>query len=131
FGTEPSEYDLPSTVRRAKYPAIVDVGDNRLGYMPFREARDAWDINCDVAGAELGSVFFDENGVFHFWKWQTMLDKQENPVRTLTLDQIEGLSLTSSLDSVRNVITVQAGSRRGIYGVVYVADDPDQFYIPA
>src|SRR5690606_27068407 len=108
-----------SSIVPAKYPAVLDLGVNRLGYTPYIEARDGWDIICDVAGAEFGSVFFDENGVFRFWNWNTMLSKQSNRVRTFTLDQVEGLNLTTSLDSIRNVITVQASSRPAIDGKGY------------
>src|SRR5690606_11741159 len=65
-----------------------------------------------------------------FWNWDTMLEKQEEPVRTFTLDEIEGLNLTTSLDSIRNVITVQAGVRRAIWGCVYSLDDLDLLYAP-
>lgn len=119
-----------SSLRKAKYPASLDAGLNRLSHMPSREAKDAWDIITEVAAAEFGSVFFDESGVFRFWDWDRMLAKQNTPVRVLTLDQVSGLNFTNSLDSVRNVITVQATKKRAVFGAVYESGDADEFYIP-
>lgn len=117
--------------REASYAAVLDVGNNYLTYLPATSADDAWSTITAVASAELGSVFWDESGVFHFWKRDRIIDLQSSPVRTMTLDDVEGLQITNSLDSIRNVITAE--SKRSTAGTttVWESSSIDDFYIPA
>src|SRR5690606_15534627 len=79
--------------RPARYAALLDRGLNRLTHIPAKQYPEAWDVITAVAAAEFGSVFWDEEGVFHFWNRDTILSKQANPVRTLSLDEVEGLQI--------------------------------------
>src|SRR5690606_19387000 len=54
-----------------------------------------------------------------------------SPCRTFTLVEVEGLALTASLVSVRNVITVQATSKRAVFGNVWASGDLEEFVVPA
>ncbi len=116
--------------RPAKYPAGLDKGLNYLSYLPDKDGQDAWDVITEVAAAEFGSVFWDENGVFHFWNQDTVLSKQDEIVQTLTLDEISGLKMTRSLDSVRNVYSVELNRNRSRYGRVYESTSVNEFIIP-
>lgn len=94
--------------------AILDQGLNRLEQVPERRGVDAWDIISEVADAEMGSVFWDEQGRFTFWNYQTMLSKRSDPVRSFTLDDLTSLSSTFDLGSVRNIWTVKSTKQTAI-----------------
>ncbi|GAB3912720.1 hypothetical protein GCM10029964_121010 [Kibdelosporangium lantanae] len=122
--------DPNQALRRATYPAILDQGLNRFSHIPSHQFAEAWDTITAVAAAEMGSVFWDEEGLFRFWNYQTILSKQATFVRTLTLDDVEDLKITNSLDSVRNIYTLQARRKRAVLARVFEASDPDEFYVP-
>lgn len=128
YGSGPNRDEA---VRSAKYAAALDVGLNRFSHLPVRQD-DAWNIITEVAAAEFGSVFWDEEGRFRFWNYDTMLAKQANPVRTVTLDDVSGLQITNTFDSVRNVYTAQATRKRS-QGIVriYESHDEWEFHVPA
>jgi hypothetical protein len=116
--------------REAKYAAVLDQGLNRLTHLPVTNAEDAWDIITQVAAAELGSVFWDENGVFRFWNRDTIIDKQDTTWRTFSMDHVQGLQITNSFDSIRNIVTSE--SKRGFARtqVSYDSQSIEEFYIP-
>src|SRR5690606_35365267 len=91
---------------------------------------EAWSIITEVAAAEFGSVFWDENGFVQFWNLTTVLGKQSNAVKTVSLDDVSGLEFTNSSDSVRNCLAVQTTDIRGVEGLAWSADDPDMFELP-
>ena len=118
--------------REATYRAELDIGKNRFSNMPSAKPQEAWQTITDVAAAEMGSVFWDEEGVFRFWNQDTILGKQRSVVRSLSLDQASDLVITNSLDSVRNVYTIGTNHKRGaVDNVIFEADDVNQFYVPA
>lgn len=116
--------------RIPEYVAVLDNGRNGISYMPIRQAEDAWEVISDVAATEMGSVFWDEAGFFRFWNSVRMTDLQSVISRTLTLDDVTGLQITSSLDSVRNIWSVDAGNRRAFESTSFEATSDDQFYTP-
>lgn len=116
--------------RAAEYVAVLDKGVNGISYVPTRQANDAWEVIAEAAAAEFGVVFWDENGVFRFWNNERMLDLQASPVRELSLDDVTGLQITNSLDSVRNIYSVQAGKRIAPQGRTFEATSVDQFFNP-
>ncbi len=119
-------------IRPATYAAVLDQGVNVLTYMPDNlNGKDAWDVITSVAAAEFGAVFWDENGVFHFWNNATIKAKQNTNVRRLGLDEISGLEIENTLDSVRNTYAVTVGKKRGAYGNIYKSQNPNEFYTPA
>lgn len=114
----------------ASYAAVLDQSKNHASYIPNRSA-DAWDIVKAVAGSEMGSVFWDENGVFRFWTFERLLGLQSNPVRTLTLNHVSGLSIEWSLDSVRNIWTTTTRKKRAIISDrLYESRDANEFIVP-
>src|SRR5690606_31632574 len=68
---------------------------------------------------------------FRFWNAHRIRDLQTKVVRRLTLDEVSGLQVTNSLDSVRNIWSVDAGRKKAVYGTVYESRDPDEFRTPA
>lgn len=114
--------------RKAKYVAVLDRGTNRLSFMPDMDGKEAWDVITDVAAAEFGSVFWDEDGYFHFWNLGTVIGKRATINKTLTTDDISDLSITDSYDSVRNLYTVSASKKTGSIANVYESKSVDEFY---
>lgn len=114
----------------AKYTGTLDQGLNRFTYTPTVEYKEAWDWITDVAAAENGSVLWDEEGRFQFLNLLQILDKQNTTVRTLTLDDVIGLQITNTLDTVRNSYAVQVARKRAIFqGRVFEGQDVNEFYI--
>lgn len=124
--------DFGQGFRTPKYVANMDRGLNRFSHMPKPKATDAWDIITSVAASEMGAVFWDESGRFQFWNFDTIAQKQDLVVRDFDLDHAKNLTVTDSLDSVRNVYTVQTNKKRAIYGgqALYSSSDPNEFYVP-
>lgn len=126
------DVDVVHSVARkpAEYPAVLDRGLNRLTHLPVTSADDAWDIITAVASAELASVFWDESGVFRFWNRDTIVDKQDDTWRTFSLDDVQGLQITNSFDSIRNIITSESIRGYSITEVAYNSSSADDFYVP-
>lgn len=118
--------------RVPKYAAALDPGLNRFSFVPDGlTGKDAWTVITEVAGAEFGSVFWDEGGMLHFWNYNTIKARQATIVRTLDVDQIADLKITNSLDSVRNSYSVQVKKRQAASQInVYKSNSVDQFYCP-
>lgn len=134
YATWESEFGagVPETVgiKPAKYTGVMDQGLNRFTYMPSVEYREAWDWITEVAAAENGSVLWDEEGRFQFMNLNEVLNKQVNSVRTLTLDDLIGLQITNTLDTVRNVYSVTVARKRAIFqGRIFEGQDVNEFYI--
>lgn len=116
--------------KKAKYPAVLDRGLNKLTHLPVTNAEDAWKIITDVAAAELGSVFWDEYGIFRFWNRETITEKQSTVWRTYTLDQVQGLQITNSFDSIRNIVTAESTRGYARTQVAYESNSIEEFYVP-
>ncbi|GGM64840.1 hypothetical protein GCM10012275_39280 [Longimycelium tulufanense] len=122
--------DIEEGRRPARYAAVLDHGLNRLSFAPARNG-EAWDTITDVAAAEYGSVFWDENGIFRFWTLDTVLAKQQQVVRTLTIDDITGLKFTTTLETVRNTFSIKVKKKKATWsGAMYSSRDPWEFYVP-
>lgn len=111
----------------AEYAAVLDTSMNRLSFLPNRRGKLAWDVITEVATAEFGAVFWDENGVFHFWNQDTILSKKDSVVRSLTLDDVSDLNMTVSSDSVRNFAAVTSKRARVQKSIVFEAQGPDEY----
>src|SRR5690606_6022247 len=98
---------------------------------PKVKSEDAWELVKEIAAAELGAAFWDENGVFRFWNYNRIRNKRDEIVKTLTPDALSGLAMTRSLDSLRNEITVsRAKSVASSWRTIYEAGDDDEFRVP-
>lgn len=117
--------------KEATYAAVLDRGLNKLTNTPATKYEDAWQVITEVAAAELGSVWWDENGVLRFWNRDRMVAKQTIPVRSLTLDQAAGLQITNSSDSIRNIISADTTYATAASTRVFEGQDAEQFYCPA
>src|SRR5690606_2429726 len=126
----PPPYGDGFAIREAEYGAVLDEGKNKLSSTQLTQGTDAWDIITDVAAAELGSVFWDEHGIFRFWNRDTILEEQNEMVRTISLDDTSALEITNQLDGVRTVINATVKDRQAVSGVVIEASDENQFYLP-
>lgn len=114
--------------RTPSYTAVLDEGRNGLSYMPIHQGDDAWEVAASVSSAEFGAIFWDEAGYFRFWNAQRMRDLQAVIARELTLDEVTGLEITNSIDSVRNIWTVQSGKRRAFQSASYQSNSEWEFY---
>lgn len=125
----PDRPDLLNAV--APYCAVLDPGLLSLSHFPSVKSEDAWELIKEIAAAELGAAFWDEYGVFRFWNYNRIRNKRNQVVKTLTPDELSGLSMTRSLDSLRNEITVaKAKSVASSWRVIYEAGDADEFRVP-
>jgi hypothetical protein len=127
-------YDYYSTPTHsttpAKYVGVLDHSLNRLSFLPKRWGSLAWDVITEVAAAEFGAVFWDESGYFHFWNQDTILAKKDTFVRSFTLDDVSGLEITSSTDSIRNIYSVTVKKARVQTTRVFETKGPDELYLP-
>jgi len=116
--------------RLATYAAVLDPGLHRLSHFPTVKEQEAWELIKEVAAAEFGAAFWDENGVFRFWNRNTLKNKRVNPVRTVTADELGDLSVTFSNDSLRNVITVpQHKTVASAWRSIHEATDNAEFQV--
>ena len=131
FVSSSIELMVPWSGRQATYAASLDRGLNRLSFQPDVNGTDAWDVISQVVGAEFGAAFWDESGIFRFWNRETIQDKSTDIVREVHLDDLIGLGITNTLDSVRNIWTLDADRKMAVFNTVIDADTADQFYVPA
>lgn len=117
--------------KAATYGAVLDPGLNRLTYLPTRRSDDAWEVISDVVGAEFGAAHWDESGIFRFWNRDTIKTKATSVVRTVYLDQLQGLKITNTLDGIRNIWSMDSGRRVARLQHVIEAQSVDQFYVGA
>lgn len=116
--------------KEASYVAVLDRGLNGISYIANRNADDAWNLISSVASAEFGAVFWDENGVFRFWNSARLGSLKSTIVREMSLDDVTGLRITNTLDSVRNIWSLDAGKRVAPQGVTFEASSVDEFFVP-
>lgn len=113
--------DINNTSKGSLEPmdtADLSWGRNRVMYTLRETARPAWDIAKDVAAAEYGVVWFDEHGRFRFWNFDRVTQQQDKVQRYFDLSQVEGLSMRTTMDSVRNkwIVTTKTGySQSGLF----------------
>src|SRR5690606_4831458 len=134
-------YSLPSnntvaperlgTVNRlATYPAVLDPGLHRVSHLPTIKGEEAWGLIKEIASAEFGVVFWDEYGVFRFWNRNTVKNKQNEIVRTVTMDDLGDFMVTYSNDSLRNTITVlRHKTVASAWRSVFEATDTSEFQV--
>lgn len=119
--------DVSFASRPATYASVLQRSLNRFTDLPVESGTEAWKVITDVAQSELGSVFWDETGVFHFWNYSQLLQSQSNIVKEITLDDVADLRGTFNLDSVRNVWTVKADKVRNAWTDLFNSSDANEF----
>lgn len=102
-------------------PANADLswGRNRITYTLREEETEAWELAKDVAAAEYGTVFFDEYGTFKFWTFDDVQSLQDGGAKQLSIEDVSGLSLRLTMDSVRNVWQVTSKTGYSDFGIIY------------
>lgn len=114
-----------------KYHALLDYAINRHTNMPDSKPREALSVITAVTASEFGASFFQEDGVFRFLNRRSLDARAQNPVRDFTMDEVEGLTFTHAIDSVRNIVVVEASRKRAVFTpAMFKASDPFQFYVP-
>jgi len=116
-------------LHEAEYAAVLDRSFNRLSFLPNKRGSLAWDVITEVAAAEFGAVFWDEEGIFHFWNQDTILAKKDVFVRDFNLDDVSGLEITNSTDSIRNALSIKAKKARVQAVRVFETTGPDELYL--
>ncbi|TCO47292.1 hypothetical protein [Actinocrispum wychmicini] len=92
-------------------PGDIDPGLNQLTYFPAITGRDSWELIKEVAQAEFGVPGFNESGRFSFLNRDTLTSRRSAPpTATLTADQLAEVTATTSMDSVRNDVSITAAS---------------------
>lgn len=109
--------------------ADLSWGRNRVTYTLREEETEAWELAKAVAAAEYGTVFFDEHGTFKFWTYDDVHSLQGTASKQLTVDEVSGLSLRITMDSVRNVWQVTSKTGYSDFGIVYDFRRDDVPYI--
>lgn len=101
----------------AVFPSLW--GRNRLTHTLRESNTEAWDLAKEVASAEYGAVYFDEEGRFHFETYDEIRAQQANVVRQFNVDQLSQLAFRYATDAIRNVWSVTTKAGRVITGIAY------------
>ncbi|MEV6609894.1 hypothetical protein [Kutzneria sp. NPDC051319] len=106
--------------------ADVDTGLNWLAGLPDVVNGDGWQVIRDAVAAEYGIVGFDESGRFSFVNRDTARARATAaPVRSLTSAvSLSDLTVSTAVDSVRNVITAEYTPRLQTHDPVKVWESP-------
>ena len=102
--------------------ADVSQGRNRVMYTLRETEKPAWDIAKEVSAAEYGVVWFDEFGRFRFWNFEDVTAQHETVNRKFDLSDVEGLSMRTTMDSVRNMWVVESRTGYSDNGIFYDLD---------
>ncbi|WP_206796616.1 hypothetical protein [Amycolatopsis sp. MtRt-6] len=114
--------------------ADIDVGLNWMTGLPDIVNADSFDVLKQAVGAEFGVVSFSEDGRFRFLNRETVRTLASRaPVADLAAArELEELTLSTSLDSVRNEITMSVTPRLRpwLWTNVYEAATVDELATP-
>lgn len=114
-----SQMDITKYSFNNLHNADLSWGRNRITYTLREEETEAWELAKNIAAAEYGTVFFDEHGKFKFWTYDDVHNLQSQVARELTTDDVSGLSLRITMDSVRNVWQVTSKTGYSDFGIIY------------
>jgi len=107
----------PNIWRDTHAPAAsLDPSINNIFAVVETTARDSWQLLREIAEAELGTVHFDENGVFNFWSRAHWVTEEAQTVQK-TVDvsqQIKSIGYRDGLDQIAN--EVEAGVTAYTFG---------------
>ncbi|MBP2479096.1 hypothetical protein JOF53_007968 [Crossiella equi] len=111
----PANWGSPHTPQ-----ADLDTGLGWFYGLPDIVAGDSWEVIRTAVGAEYGLVEFTEAGRFRFLNRETARRRASTaPVRTLDAAvDLSGLSVSTSLDSVRNAISASTAPRLQVTSAV-------------
>lgn len=86
----------------------LEQGVDTIDFAWFQEG-SAWTYMQQIAEAEGGRIFFDEEGILNFWNRNHYFNQNENPVYTFNFnDNILDLKYDISKDKIKNRIVVKA-----------------------
>ncbi|MCK2239404.1 MULTISPECIES: hypothetical protein [unclassified Crossiella] len=102
--------------------ADLDTGLNWIYGLPDVVSADSWEVIRTAVGAEYGVVEFDESGRFRFANRESARRRASAaPVRTLDAAvSLSGLTVSTSLDSVRNAVSASTAPRLQVTSAVTV-----------
>jgi hypothetical protein len=109
----------------------IDLSLNTLQTIPDVYAQDPWDILKQIVSAELGVLFTDELGNWHFYNRVTLRGVvAQAPTQVITLDSLQELSITTAKDGVRNFFTWSATTSAQWIQSVWNSPTPGYLSIP-
>jgi hypothetical protein len=82
--------------------ANIDPSINKLSAVVDSEADDAWQLIKEIASAELGTIHFDENGVFNFWSRAHWVSEEAQTVQK-TVDVSQQLKTIGYQDGISQI----------------------------
>lgn len=107
----------------------LDSSINKLTAVVDTTAADSWALLKELATAELGCIFFDELGVFHFWSRDHWVTTEAQTVqRTLDVtDQIKTIGYSDGIAQIANIVTAPVTSYSLGAGTDSMWVSPDSF----
>lgn len=101
--------------------AKLDMGLNRLAFIPDLRSVNSWETLKEIVEAEFGSLFVDEHGVVTFWNRRTTRDAKLTRDRVFTASQVSDLTLSDLTDVIRNDFTGVTTLKEMEYGSAWTA----------
>lgn len=88
--------------------AYIDPSTIELEALAERDPYEAWQLTQELAEAEQGVSYFDEDGVYRYQtRRRRILPAAQTVQRVLTEQTLAGLASQDAIDTVRNEITVE------------------------
>ncbi|MDA3643776.1 hypothetical protein LZ318_11965 [Saccharopolyspora indica] len=123
-------FSLDIPYQTARYNnANISWGRNRVTYTLRDESTESWELAKEVAAAEYGVTFFSEDGKFNFWNYADVLKLQQKSVKSLSIDDVSGLDLRLTMDSVRNFWKITSKTGFSSPGIIYDFSRSDVPYV--
>lgn len=131
-----ADFTFPMTVDAVS--TNLELAVQQLRTLPDRSGVQALEVFKEIAQADLGAVGADENGVVYFLRRSTIQEAAIGIEWNLTPAECKDMSISDSLDQVRNVIngkvaptTVFRGDPTPMNNVVYDAPSVGLLQTPA
>lgn len=131
YNTPIANLVTPPSAPPVAYTGRMDLSITRLNWLPDEYQQPVWDLLKAIAEAELGIIYFDEmdNPVFYN-RGSVQALSQLAPQFTITLDDAQDITPTTTLDSVVNNLSMTWTSKQGQeYSAVYKEAGATDFQI--
>jgi hypothetical protein len=90
---------------------IIDEGERMIDFVWFQEG-SAWFYLSNIAEAEGGRIFFDNDGIFTFWNHsRTLMSGVSSGTKSFDFSDTDDLSWRVDKDEIKNDIVVKASPR--------------------